>query len=88
MPIPYPPEYDTDEHKLQWCLAMQNKLRHRHNQAGAQYRTWLFQQPAHQKWKDFLDDWFDPRSKKLSNEITSLRQALSQKPIGEDPEEL
>ena len=88
MPIPYPPEYDTDEEKLQWCLAMQEKLRQRHNNDGAQYRTWLESRVPHQEWLAWLATWFQPRQDKLNTEILRLRQVLAETPIAENPDEL
>jgi len=88
MVIPYPPECDTDEKKLQWCLAMMEKLRAEHNETGATYKTWLMSRLLHQQWQNFLVNWFQPRHDKLTAEILRLREALRQKPITEDPDDL
>lgn len=88
MPIPYPPQCDTDEKKLQWCLAMHVKLRTRHNNIGLLYETWLGNQPRNQQWLDWLATWWDPRHRRLTDEVLRLRQLLRQKPIDESPDDL
>jgi len=69
--LTYPPAADNNFKKYYICYRLQEKLRLIHNNWGAKFRNGEITEA---EWHEFLDTWFEPRSKLVIEEILRIRQ--------------
>ena len=63
----------TSEQKVAYLYRTQEKLRLAHNEKGKDFRDGKISKA---EWQEFLENWFNPKSNKISEHLGELKETL------------